>query len=205
MDMADRSLPSGYFRDLYDQSDDPWNISTGWYEQRKRSLTIDVLPRGHFGTVFEPGCSNGELTVLLAPRCDRLLAWDPVPDAVDRTTRRTAALPQVTVQLGGIPDHWPDGLADLVVLSEVGYYLDETDLTRTLDSATASLGTDGVLLAVHWRRDAPDYPLTGDQVHNTIRDRPELTRLAEYQDDDFLLEVFTAGDNRSVAQRCGVV
>ncbi len=203
--MSDQSLTPRYFLDLYAESDDPWRISTGWYEQRKRALTMDALPHRHFGTVLEPGCSNGELTVLLASRCDRLLAWDVVPDAVARTTRRTAALPHVSVHLGGVPDYWPDEPADLVVLSEVGYYLDETDLTRTLDAATTALGEAGTLLAVHWRRDAPDYPLTGDRVHDVIRDRPELTRLAGYQDDDFLLEVFVAGDHRSVAQRSGVV
>jgi hypothetical protein len=63
------SLSADYFAHLYADSDDPWRISTGWYEQRKRALLMASLPRERFAVGFEPGCSNGELTVLLASRC----------------------------------------------------------------------------------------------------------------------------------------
>jgi hypothetical protein len=50
-------------------------------------------PRSHetvTGTPFEPGCSVGELTALLAPRCDRLLATDAFQTAVERARQRCA-------------------------------------------------------------------------------------------------------------------
>ncbi len=51
-----------YFDDLYRQSDDPWKLREGWYERRKRSLTLALLPRPRYRNAFEPGCANGELT-----------------------------------------------------------------------------------------------------------------------------------------------
>ena len=61
-----------YFDGLYKSSDDPWNLREGWYERRKRSLTLALLPRPRYRNAFEPGCANGELTAELATRCDAL-------------------------------------------------------------------------------------------------------------------------------------
>lgn len=199
------SLPPDYFERLYARSDDPWRISDGWYEQRKRALTLAVLPRPRFEVAFEPGCSNGELTAALATRCDRLVAWDVVDDAVSRTRQRTATLPGVEVGAGALPDDWPDEQADLIVLSEVGYYLGEPELIRAVEQAIERLTAHGILLAVHWRHDAPDYPLTGDRVHELVAARPGLSRTAAYRDEDVLIEVFGPAEVPSVAREQGLL
>ncbi len=198
------SLSREYFERLYGQSADPWRISDGWYEQRKRALVLAALPEPRFAVAFEPGCSNGELTVLLASRCDRLIAWDVVDAAVARTRERTAEMPGVEVRNGALPDDWPDERAELIVLSEVGYYLDAADWARTVDEAAARLLAGGTVLAVHWRHGAPDYPLTGDRVHEIIAAQPRLCRLGGYRDDDVLIDVFRT-DAQSVAQREGLL
>ena len=199
------SLPSDYFDSLYRSSDDPWGISAGWYERRKRELVLASLPRERFGTCFEPGCSNGELTVRLAPRCARIVAWDVVASAVHRTRERTKDCTNVDVRSGALPDGWPDEVAELVVLSEVGYYLGVDDLTRTVAEALEHLTPDGVLVGVHWLHPAPDYPLTGDQVHDLVDNHPGIARLGRYRDEDFVLDVWTNGPAESVARRQGVV
>ncbi len=199
------SLPRRYFERMYGESVDPWLISDGWYEQRKRALVLAALPLPRFSVIFEPGCSNGELTVLLAARCDRLIAWDVVDAAVTRTRERTATMSGVEVREGGLPDDWPDEKADLIVLSEVGYYLDEADLTRAVDEATRHLVEGGSVLAVHWRHDAPDYPLSGDRVHDIIAASPNLARLGGYRDEDVLIDIFGHGDDESVARREGLL
>ena len=58
---------------------------------------------------------------------------------------------------------------DLIVVSEVLYYLDEPAFDATLDAIERTL--HGTLLAVHWRPLAERYPLTGDEVHERLRAR----------------------------------
>ena len=55
--------------------DDPWDVD-GWYERRKRAITLASLPREHYGRALEVGCSVGALAVDLAGRCDALVAVD---------------------------------------------------------------------------------------------------------------------------------
>jgi SAM-dependent methyltransferase len=199
------SLPSDYFEQLYGDAADPWGISRGWYEERKRALVLAALPRPRFALALEPGCGNGDLTVALAARCDRLVAWDVVDAAIERARARTADLPGVEIHRAGLPGGWPDVTAELIVMSEVGYYLDEADLRSAVSTAAAHLALEGHLMAVHWRRSAPDYPLTGDRVHEVIGAEPGLTRIGGYLDADFALGIWAAGDTRSVAEANGVV
>ena len=199
------SLSADYFAQLYADSDDPWRISTGWYEQRKRALLMASLPRERFSIGFEPGCNNGELTVQLASRCDRLIAWDVVDTALDRARTRTTDLPGVEIRHGALPHDWPDEEADLIVLAEVGYYLDAGDLNRAVREAARRLTAGGTLIAVHWRHGAPDYPLTGDEVHRLIDAHDDLDRLGRYHDEDFLLDIWTHGSGQSVAAQTGLL
>src|ERR1700761_5340667 len=97
------SSPVTYFDELYQQSDDPWKLREGWYERRKRSLALALLPRPRYRNAFEPGCANGELTVELAKRCDTLLAADLHETAVRLARERAAAMPQVRVEQRTVP------------------------------------------------------------------------------------------------------
>ena len=101
---------------------------------------------------------------------------------------------------GAVPQQWPDGTFDLVVLSEVGYYARDLDLLAR--RAWDSLGPDGVLVACHWRHPAPDHPHDADAVHRALH-RPGR-RIVEHVEDDFRLDVWTA-TGRSVAVETGVV
>ena len=204
--MASESLQSDYFDHLYAGSADPWRIGTGWYEERKRALVMAALPRQHYRLAFEPGCGNGVLTGLLATRCDRVLAWDGAEAAVANSRRRLIDFDNVEVHQARVPGWWPADSADLIVISELGYYLTHIDLDRLIDHACASLEDGGTLVAVHWRREAPDYPLGGDDVHAHFFGRPNLTRLGGYADDDFRIDVFVGGSEAaSVAEEVGVV
>ena len=104
-----------------------------------------------------------------------------------------------------IPQQWPAGPFDLVVLSEIGYYCGSDDLDRMIGAATSSLTDDGVLLACHWRHPVADYPLTGDQVHDRLRREPSLAVLAEHVEEDFRLDVLVRPPAVSVARREGLV
>jgi SAM-dependent methyltransferase len=106
-----------------------------------------------------------------------------------------------------IPGEWPQESFDLIVLSEILYYFDDTDLEQVLGLAVKTLNPGGHLLAVHWQRRAPDHPRAGDEIHQILAGDTRLARLARYRDPDFTAEVYTHanGDLRSVAQAGGIV
>jgi SAM-dependent methyltransferase len=182
-------LSDDYFAEKYAADADPWGFDTRWYEHRKHDLTVAALPRARYRSAFEPGCANGALTARLAGRCDRLLAGDLLDDVVTRAAGRLAGHPAVEVRRMALPEDWPlDERFDLVVLSEVAYYLTADGLDEALDALDASLEPGGHLVAVHWLGET-DYPLRGDEVHARLRRRPSLARVCSYREDAFLLDV----------------
>ena len=200
------SLTRGYFERLYAESADPWRLAQHWYEERKRAVTVAALTRPRFRSAFEPGCATGLLTELLAPRCSRLLATDIAPAAVRAARRRLAGRRDVDVQVRSIPADWPSGTEfDLVVLSEVGYYCDRTELSEVIARTVDSLAPDGLVLACHWRHPAPGYPLTGDQVHTALIDESGLRVAVSHLEDDFRLDALTFPGTPSVARWEGVL
>ncbi|MCZ4119977.1 class I SAM-dependent methyltransferase [Streptomyces sp. H39-S7] len=184
------STAASYFDDMYRGSEDPWSLASRWYEQRKYDLTVAALPRPRYRSAFEPGCSVGELTARLAERCDEVLACDRVGSAVASATRRTAQLPRVTVRQLTLPEQWPAGTFDLIVLSELLYYFDAHDLTRLLDRTVEALEPGGTLVTVHWNHPVEEHARTGDDLAVILAGIPELGLLANHREDDFVLQVF---------------
>ena len=76
--------------------------------------------------------------------------------------------PHVRFERRAIPDNFPEGTFDLVLISEVGYYWSREDLERARRRIEASLVEGGHLLLVHWTPYVEDYPLTGDAVHEAF-------------------------------------
>ncbi|HEX4017967.1 MAG TPA: class I SAM-dependent methyltransferase [Frankiaceae bacterium] len=204
------TLGSDYFAGLYEADDDPWRLANRWYERRKYALTIAALPAQWYRNGLEIGCSVGVLTAALASRCERLLGVDIAQRAVDLAAERTRRFPGVRVERRTLPDEWPAGRFDLIVLSEVGYYLTAEDFDRLLDLASVALEPEATLVAVHWRHPVAEYPRRGDEVHEGLARRAGeigLVRTVAHEELDFRLEIYlrTPPEPRSVAQRTGLV
>lgn len=195
---------TAYFEAAYARRADPWRLASRWYEERKRALTLAALPAARYRSALEIGCSVGVLTAQLAPRCDRLLSTDLVEAAVAAAAERVADQPWVTVRQHDARDGVPTGPFDLVVLSEVGYYLSRPELVALADRVRASLTPDGTVLACHWRHPVAEHAQTGDDVHRVLAERLGLTALATYRDADVVVDVWSV-DPASVARREGLV
>jgi SAM-dependent methyltransferase len=192
---AEASAPAERFAALYRDGDgDPWQTRNSWYERRKRAIVLAALPAPRYRHAAEPGCGTGELTRELAERCDALTASDFTAAAVVATRAATADRPGVEVVELALPDPRavPDGV-DLVVCSEVLYYLGDAELDRVVDriAAAARPGADVVL--VHWTGLAAEAPREAHTTHRRFLDDPRFTPVVEHRDDGFLLHIVRFG------------
>jgi hypothetical protein len=175
------STARAYFENLYANSEDPWAFATSEYERRKYAVTMASLPRPRYGSAFEPGCSVGVLS--------ELLATDIVEGALTHAARRLKNLRHVRVERRAIPAQWPREIFDLVIVSEVAYYFDDDDLTRVMSEITESTSPGAHVVAVHWRGET-DYPLTGDDAHELMGATRLLRPLIHHVEEHFLLDVW---------------
>ncbi|WP_169925977.1 PIG-L family deacetylase [Serinibacter salmoneus] len=199
--------PADHFHAAYRRRPDPWHLRTRWYEQRKRDLTMAALPEERFGRALEVGCSVGVLTQRLARRCEEVLAIDVVPEAIESARQATRDHPHVRLEVRDVREGLPAGPFDLVVLSEVLYYLGPEALTGLVEDAAAQLTPHGVVLACHWRHDVEHHARSGDDAHEALARTlagEGIERTARYADADVLLEVYSR-DPRSVAVRSGLL
>ncbi|WNI27675.1 SAM-dependent methyltransferase [Streptomyces sp. ITFR-6] len=185
------STPGSYFTRMYTTASDPWDLAGRWYEQRKYAMTMAALPRRRYRRAFEPGCSVGVLTRLLSERCDEVVAADRVPQAVAEAAARNHDRPRVQVGQLVVPDQWPAGTFDLVVLSELLYYFDEPQLRAVLDRTAGCLEPGGTLVTVHWDHPVAEHRLTGAELTPLLRAAPGLVEGPSFRDPDFVLCTFT--------------
>lgn len=187
-----QSLPPSYFEKMYQTSPDPWQFETSEYEAKKYAATIAALPKPRYHSAFEIGGSIGVLTEKLADRCDALLSVDVSETAQAKAIQRCQQLPQVRFQIMQIPQQFPDESFDLILISEVGYYLSQQDLQQTQTHILSHLELGGHLLLVHWTLYARDYPLSGDDVHESfLKMSPKpLNHVMGQREEQYRLDLF---------------
>jgi len=177
------------FESRYRTDPDPWGYQTSDYERDKYAATLAACGDGPFAEALELGASIGVFSALLAPRCKRLTTIDAAPTAVDSARERLVTAGHVRVILGRIPEAIPARRFDLVVASEILYYLSAVELDATLACLELSMAPRARLVAVHWRPAGPERPLDGDQVHRTLREQSWLAPSSSAGTDDYALDV----------------
>lgn len=177
-----------YFDALYNDNTDPWQYQTRWYEKRKRDICLAALPQHHYQAAIELGCGNGVFSELLARRCQSLVSIDGNTQAVKLAKQRLADLPHVRIVHGVIPDvllnlaselikAYPlstNTLAnkpsfDLIVISEILYYLSLKDINTVITWVQQHLAPGGTLLCCHWRYPIDGFTMNGETVHQCLQ------------------------------------
>ena len=191
MNQPKNSLPPSYFEQMYRDDPDPWGFETSDYEALKYKTTIDALPKARYHNALEIGGSIGVLTALLADKCDSLLSIDVSETAQKKAIARCRDLSQVRFKIAQIPQDFPNESFDLILVSEVGYYLSWSDLKQTQQLILDRLEAGGHLLLVHWTLYAKDYPLTGDEVHDSFLQLDDtLKHLKGLRQERYRLDLF---------------
>ncbi|MCX3267248.1 bifunctional PIG-L family deacetylase/class I SAM-dependent methyltransferase [Pedobacter agri] len=183
------TLSEDYFETLYNNNEDPWNFEKSEYERQKYERSLAAIPPGKYNQALEIGCSIGVFTAMLAPLCSHLTAMDISTTALEKARQRLGSAPHVEFQLGAIPNDFPEGDFDLIVMSEVGYYLSMKDLLLTRELLENSLNEGGILLLVHWTHFVVDYPLSGDDVHECFK-QSSLIHLRGSRTADYRIDIF---------------
>jgi predicted TPR repeat methyltransferase len=150
-----------YFERMYAASPDPWDFVGSSYERAKYLATLAVLGERNFHCAFEIGCSIGFLTSMLATKCQSLLAVDVVESALVMARETCATLKHVNLQ---VPLDWPEKQEfDLIICSEVLYFLSPTDIEIVAELVFESLLPGGNVLLVNYTEQI-DEPCSGDRA-----------------------------------------
>jgi SAM-dependent methyltransferase len=157
------SRSAAHFQRLYDASPDPWGFVSNAYEQAKYRRTLKALDDRRFASGLEIGCSIGVLTQMLAPRCEALLGIDLLEQPLEAARARCADQPWVRFRRMQVPVDWPAGRFDLIVMSEVLYFLAPADIGHTGRLACGSLLPGACVILVNWLGQSDD-PCTGDEA-----------------------------------------
>ena len=185
-----KRLDRPYFEQLYARSPDPWDFATSEYERRKYEQTLAVLGGRHFRRALEVGSSIGIFTAMLASYCDSLLALDTSERAVEIARERLSGYRQVSIERRTVPEEMPEGPFDLIVASEVLYYLPPEVALGALRCFEEALEPGGLLLIVHWRKQTKTYPMQGDAVHELLIENSKLTNVETIVEPEYRLDLF---------------
>lgn len=194
-DRKPKSLEPEYFERIYAEDPDPWGFRDSAYEREKYTRSIAALPKPRYERCLELGCSIGELSALLALRCDALLGIDVHEGSLLLARARNEAHGHVQFEVMQFPRHIPAGQFDLLVISEVAYYWGEDEFGRAQLAVLDKLAMGGHLLMVHYLPQDTDYPMSGDEVHDrymvlTSGDAPTLRHLHGFRENRYRLDLF---------------
>lgn len=178
-----------HFDRLYEADIDPWHFRKSAYEAEKYRATIDAFPQPRFSKCLELGCSIGVLTKLLAARCDAIVAIDTSARALEEAKKICAGL-NVDFRQAYLPEGEIGEGYDLVVASEVLYYLDAPSLGALATRLAGLVKPGATCIGVHWTGPT-DYPLSGDHATQLFQMESDLARVSHATTDQYRLDVWT--------------
>ncbi len=141
------SADETYWESLF-TTPDPWGYTNN-YEQVKYDQTLSLIEGRAVGRALELACAEGHFTVQLAPHVDHLLATDISTTALARAAERCAACSNVDYEQMDLRTAVLPGDLDLVLCSEVLYYLERDDVIDLAQRIRDALRPGGVFVTAH--------------------------------------------------------
>lgn len=151
-----KPIDAAGFESKFRRDIDPWSYRTSSFERYKRNVLLYACGCRTYGRGLELACAIGETTKYLAPRCLRLLAVDSSPTALEEARNRLKGNRNVVLRQALLPDETPRGPFDLIVASEIAYYLRPTALSRLLSQLETALALGGRIVFLHHVRSFDD-------------------------------------------------
>lgn len=190
--MNTRSHDRAYFDALYDRDPDPWRFTTSAYEAKKYAATVAAVGNRRYRAGLEVGCSIGVLSAQLAPLCDSFLGLDISEKPLKAARKRCAGIGSARFLRGRVPTDWPEGVLDLVILSEVLYFLSVEDIGATAALVRKSLLPGGRVLLVNWLG-SEEIPQPGDLAAEQFLSTLALPVTQAYRQKLYRMDLAVAG------------
>ncbi|MGI8846775.1 MAG: class I SAM-dependent DNA methyltransferase [Candidatus Dormibacteria bacterium] len=143
-----RTGPASYFDRLYGMSEDPFSLETSRYDARKRRVVLDMVGRKSHHAALDAGCGTGMIANALVPHCRSVVAVDFSAVAVARARKRNQHPEIVEFSQADLVHFRTAHPVDLVVCSEVLYYLEGGALDAAVSNLHASCAPDAWLIVV---------------------------------------------------------
>ena len=159
--------PAG-FEALYRADPDPWRTWSSPFEAHKRRMLLAACGPGKHGRVLDLACGSGATTAALADRALRLHAVDSSASALAVARERCAARSNITFIQGDLPEAMPRGPYDLIVMSELAYYLRPRALDRLCRGIERAMAPGGRMVLLHHHVRFPDAAQMPAAVHSRI-------------------------------------
>jgi len=178
--------------------EDPWDYSNA-YEQQKYKHTLEMIPEGSRSRVLELGCAEGLFTEMLAEKVDDILAVDISERALERATNRCARLDNVRFKQHDIAQGIHAGEFDLIICSEILYYLrDRYAVEAFASQVKEALPPGGYVLMTHANMVSDDKSQTGFDfneigarfIGETFSAEPGLEFIRELQTELYCVQLF---------------
>ena len=188
-----------FFETLFSSGSDPWKY-TSPYEQVKYEQSLSLLPCTRIDKALELACAEGHFTMQLASRVGSLIAADISQVALNRAAERCQDYQNISFEhLDLTKDPLPENL-DLIVCSEVLYYLDDLEELKAMATKIANaLSPDGYVLMAngHDTIDEPDQPgfnwgnpFGGKVIGDTFAELPHLRLEKEIRTPLYRVQLF---------------
>ncbi|MGB9553869.1 MAG: class I SAM-dependent DNA methyltransferase, partial [bacterium] len=156
------------------RKEDPWDYTQSPFEREKYQKTLHAIPP-EVESILEVGSSEGVFTELLLQTGKKVVGIDVSETALQRAQTR---LQKYTGQFelrkfNIVKDNGLEGKFDLILASEILYYLGDKNILLSLEEKFCTLlKENGYLLLVHF------YP-SGKIIHDTFLERKHFKRVWE--------------------------
>ena len=159
-----RAITLAGFADKFAQDSDPWSTWTAPDEVLKRQAILHALSCRPVGRVLELGAGNGSNSRAMARRGLRLDATEATAEGTRLVAKAIAACRRAKAFELVAPARTPRPRYDVIVISELLYYLSRKDMAKLARQISQLLERGGVLVLAHHRITFYDFAQRADGI-----------------------------------------
>jgi SAM-dependent methyltransferase len=170
------------FENLFQSNPDPWDYESSPFEAHKRSVLLKHIGLSPRGRVLELACANGVTTQALMNVGLRVTALDGSQTAITQAQARLGKISRLQLLHANLPEGMPKERFDLIVVSEIVYYLGSIAARRLAASVADRVAPGGRVVVLHHHLNFPDASVNPEHAHRyfvrLLRKRMTLIRSA---------------------------